>query len=261
MRILGEVGLGLVDVLAVFGGHGEAGQLKNAPRGIRQSGPRGGISASCGSGAISAPRLRSHDFAFERLAGERLPFLFLIGRQHGQCFFGVAGAQFLDFLHGRLAIAAGATLESLAQFSLGALLNVLELFFLIRGEFECRGHLGIGQGHRAALLQGDLLEAFDLVLPQDAGDRGIAGLRAFRHFRLAFFAAQIAQIAARRALFVGLFGHLFDLILRELQFGLDGLLVQQVQAIDGAEATSARTLPPLGPNLGRRNRHDCQHED
>jgi hypothetical protein len=141
--------------------------------------------------------LGPRDFAFERFAGQSFPFFILLGRQYAEGLFGGAGAQFLNFLLGRLAIAAGARLKRFAHLGLRTLLDVLELALLVRAQVERRSHFRIGQGDGAALLQADLLEALELIFLQDAGERCFVGFGDLREFGLSFFATQIAQPASR----------------------------------------------------------------
>jgi hypothetical protein len=237
----------------------EYGPQRSADRGLG-----GGATAQRGARTIGST-LGTHNLAFERLAEQRLPFVFLLVGQHAERLLVGGGAQLFELLAGRGSItasAASAGLEGFAQLRLRALLNALQLVLLVAREIERRGHFGIFQRHRAALLQADLLESFELIFFQDRGERGLIGLLHLGELGLPFFAAEIAQAAGASSLLFELFSDLLRLIVGKLELGLDRFLSQQAQGVEPGPHAAAKAAAALSlcPGTRRSQRHQCEHK-
>lgn len=200
--------------------------------------------------AISAAKAAAN-FAGERLSSQLLPFRPLLGREQAQQLFvgGVTG--FLDLFAHCFAVAAGGGLEQVAPFVARGGLNIADAAFLFVAQTQGAGHFGIGQCLPAALLEGDLLEALELILVEDRGQRRLIGLASLCEPLLPFFATEIAEAGKRLALFGDLLVDAHDLIIGQLEFLLNRFLAKQEQA----PAESATTLGTLGPRPGRGKHH------
>ena len=165
----------------------EAGELEE-PVGTR----RVGAAVASGAAPPAAAEGRPLDLSGERRAKHFLVFGLLVGREHLIEFLGGLFLQRGDLLAGRLAVAVGATGKQALHLFADVRLRSFDRLLLLVGQTQRGGHFRIIEGLRSTLLQGDLLESFELVGREHFGQLLLLGLLDLGELLPPFFGTQVA---------------------------------------------------------------------